>query len=281
MYVVPHQTEKDSFGSVATWTAQDARIYVRLILKEEDCGVKYYNGASPATPFEQAHDRYYIREALAITALLRMPIVVLVRTYGGQHTALLVLVFKVPLKHHQENNHAFRVSQAIQQCQTTLPAFVEKQDMKRISSILCKSLRLSSILAATIRKYITDDKNASHYDKGRIMAAVLELFENDDNSTITEPLLLDHQKLGTRGQQGGGFTLFQMYWDKRYEILHDHDGSSAHERRTAAASAPEAALYCFAVHSISNLVDQATQALSQDVKDSKILSMPMPLIPSN
>jgi hypothetical protein len=69
-----------------------------------------------------------------------------------------------------------------------------------------------------------------------------------------------------------------MYWDKCYKILHNHDGSAAHERRTASASAPEAALYCSAVHSISNLVNLATQALRQDVKDGKIESMP--LIPS-
>jgi hypothetical protein len=73
--------------------------------------------------------------------------------------------------------------------------------------------------------------------------------------------------------------LFQIYWDKCYEILHNHDGSAAHERQTASASTPEAALYCSAVHSISNLVDRATRALRQDVEDGKIVSMP--LIPSH
>jgi hypothetical protein len=251
--------------------------YVPVILKDEDCGVADYNGASPATPAERAQDRYYFRQALAVTSLLRMPVVLFVRTSGGQHPALLV-VFKVPLKHYRENNHAFRVSQAIQQCQTSLPTFLAQQDLKRINSILCNSLGITSILATTIRKYITGDSNESHHDGGR-MAAVLELFENVDDGTITESLLLDHRQLCSRGQQGGGSTSFQMYWDKCYEILHNHDGSAAHERRTALPSAPEAALYCSAVHSISNLVDLATQALRQDVKDGKIVSMP--LIPSD
>jgi hypothetical protein len=109
--------------------------YVPVILKDEDCGVADYNGASPATPAERAQDRYYFCQALAITALLWMPVVLFVRTNGGQHPALLV-VFKVPLKHYRENNHAFRVSQAIQQCQSSLPTFLAKQDVKRINSIL-------------------------------------------------------------------------------------------------------------------------------------------------
>ncbi len=74
-----------------------------------------YNGLSPATPAERAQDRYYFRQALAVTSLLRMPVVLFVRTNAGQNPALLV-VLKVPLKHHRENNHAFRVLQAIQQC---------------------------------------------------------------------------------------------------------------------------------------------------------------------
>jgi hypothetical protein len=111
------------------------------------------------------------------------------------------------------------------------------------------------------------------------MAAVLELFENVDNSTIIESLLLDHRQLGSRAHQGGGSTLFQVYWDKCYEILHNHHGSAAHERRTASASAPEAALYCSAVHLISHLVDLATQALRQDVKDGKIESVPLIFLP--
>ena len=61
--------------------------------------------------------------------------------------------------------------------------------MKRINSILCNSLGITSILATTIRKYITGDSNAIHHDKGR-MAAVLELFENVDDGHITELLLL-------------------------------------------------------------------------------------------
>jgi hypothetical protein len=164
--------------------------YVPVILEDEDCGVADYNGTSPATPAERAQDRYYFRQALVVTALLRMPVVLFVRTNGGQHPALLV-VFKVPLKHHRENKHAFRVSQAIQQCQTSLPTFVAKQDVKRINSILCNSLGITSILVMTIRKYITGDSNANHHDEGH-MAAVLELFENVDNSKNTESLLLDH-----------------------------------------------------------------------------------------
>ncbi len=150
--------------------------------------------------------------------------------------------------------------------------------MKRINSILCNSLGITSILATTIRKYITGDSNGIHHDDER-MAAVLELFENVDDGNITESLLLDHRQLGSRGHQGGGSTSFQIYWDKCYEILHNHDGSAAHERRKASASAPEAALYCSAVNSISNLVDRATQALRQDVEDGKIISML--LIPSH
>jgi hypothetical protein len=83
--------------------------HVPVILKDKDCEVVDYNGASPASPAEQAQDRYYFCQALALTALLWMPVVLFVRTNGGQHPALLV-VFKVPLKHHQENNHAFGVS---------------------------------------------------------------------------------------------------------------------------------------------------------------------------
>jgi hypothetical protein len=70
-----------------------------------------------------------------------------------------------------------------------------------------------------------------------------------------------------------------MYWDKCYEILHNHDWSAAHEQQTAAAYTPDVALYCSHVQSIHNLVDLATQALRQDVEDGKIISMP--LIPSN
>jgi uncharacterized protein (DUF885 family) len=113
------------------------------------------------------------------------------------------------------------------------------------------------------------------------MAALMELIENIKGGTIAEPLLLDQGKLGSRGQQqGGGLNSFQMYWDKCYEILHNHDGGAApHERQTAAASTPDAILYCSAIHSIPNLVDQATQALRQDVEDGEIVSIP--LVPSN
>ena len=89
--------------------------YVPVILKDKDCGVADYNGLSPATPAERAQDCYYFRQALVITAVLRITVVLFVRTNAGQNPALLV-VLKVPLKHHRENNHAFRVLQAIQQC---------------------------------------------------------------------------------------------------------------------------------------------------------------------
>ena len=89
--------------------------YVPVFLNDEDCGVADYNGSSPATPAERAQDRYYFRQALVITAVLRITVVLFVRTNAGQNPALLV-VLKVPLKHHRENNHAFRVLQAIQQC---------------------------------------------------------------------------------------------------------------------------------------------------------------------
>ncbi len=192
--------------------------YVPVILKDEDCGVADYNGASPATPAERAQDHYYFCQALVVTALLRMPVVLFVRTNPGQNPSLLV-VFKVPIKPHREHNHAFRVSHAIQQCQTSLSTFIAKEDVKRINSNLCNSLGITSILATTIRKYITGDSNGIHHDDER-MAAVLELFENVDDGNITESLLLDHRQLGSRGQQGGGSTLFQIYWDKCYEILH-------------------------------------------------------------
>jgi hypothetical protein len=72
---------------------------VPVILKDKEGGVVDCNGASPATPVEQAQDCHYFCEALALTALLWMPIVVFARTNGGQHPALLV-VFKVPHKHY-------------------------------------------------------------------------------------------------------------------------------------------------------------------------------------
>jgi hypothetical protein len=196
-----------------------------------------------------------------------------VRKNGGQHPAILV-VFKVPRKQYREKDeHALRVAQAIQQCQTSLPTVLAKQDVKRINSILCNSLGITSILATTIRKYITGDSNASHHDEDR-MVAVQEMFKDLDDGNVTESLLLDHRKLSSRAQQGGGFTSFQMFWDKCFEILHNHDGSAAHERRTAPASVPDAALYCSAVHSISNLVDRATNALEEDVEDGTIDFMP-------
>ncbi len=89
--------------------------YVPVFLKDEDCGVADCNGSSPATPAERAQDRYYFRQALVVTAVLRFPVVLFVRTNPGQNPSLLV-VFKVPIKPHQEHNHAFRVLQAIQQC---------------------------------------------------------------------------------------------------------------------------------------------------------------------
>ena len=51
---------------------------------------------------------------------------------------------------------------------------------------------------------------------------------------ISEELFMDYRILNSRAGQGGGTTNFNVFWEKCNEIIHNQEGSAAHERRQGA-----------------------------------------------
>jgi hypothetical protein len=72
---------------------------------------------------------------------------------------------------------------------------------------------------------------------------------------------------------------FEPFWEKCRRVLHNEQGSAAHERRHINGSSTREVLYASRVTSVENLIKQATDLLQADVDSGKLVNMPP--VPSN